>query len=142
MIAGLRSAFLIGALAFFTTELALGSAQDQSTPASPTQSQGQPALPERVRVSSGVSAGLLLKKVNPVYPKTARKKHIQGVVVISATIDKNGDIANLVVVSGDPTLAKAATEAVQQWKYRPYLFQGQPVEVETQILVNFTLAGS
>jgi protein TonB len=141
MIAGSRNPLLIVALAFFTTALALGKPQDQSTPA-PTQPQSQPELPNRVRVSSGVSAGLLLKRVNPVYPKTARKKHIQGVVIMSATIDKNGDIANLVVVSGDPTLAKAATEAVQQWKYRPYLLQGQPVEVETQIQVNFTLAGS
>jgi periplasmic protein TonB len=141
MIAGSRNQLLIVAFAFFTTALALGKPQDQSTPAS-TQPQSQPELPKRVRVSSGVSAGLLLKRVNPVYPKTARKKHIQGVVIMSAMIDKNGDIANLVVVSGDPTLAKAATEAVQQWKYRPYLLQGQPVEVETQIQVNFTLAGS
>ena len=142
MIAGSRNALLVLALAFFMTRLALGSPQDQSTPPTPAQPQSQPELPRRVRVSSGVSAGLLVKKVNPVYPKAARKKHLQGVVIMSATIDKDGDIANLVVVSGDPTLAKAATDAVQQWKYRPYLLQGRPVEVETQIQVNFTLAGS
>ncbi len=140
MIGERRNPFLVVILGFFTTGLGMALPQDQSTPP-PTQPQTQPELPQRVRVSSGVSAGLLLKKVNPVYPKTARKKHIQGVVIMSATIDKNGDIANLVVISGDPTLAKAATDAVQQWKYRPYLLQGRPVEVETQIQVNFTLAG-
>ena len=137
-----RRPLLIVALAFITTTLSPGQSQDQSSPSPPSQPQTQPELPKRVRISSSVSGGLLLKKVNPEYPKKARKKHIQGVVILSATIDKSGDIANLVVVSGDPILAKAASDAARQWKYRPYLLQGQPVEVETQIQVNFTLAGS
>jgi protein TonB len=61
---------------------------------------------------------------------------------MSATISKDGDIADLALVSGEPMLAKAAMDAVKHWKYRPYFLQGQPVEVETQIQVNFTLAGS
>jgi protein TonB len=137
-----RDTLLIVALVLVTTVLALGQSQDQSSAPPPSHLQSEPELPKRVRVSSGVISGLLLEKVSPIYPEKARKKHIQGVVILSATIDKNGDIANLVLVSGDPILAKAATAAVRQWKYRPYLFDGQPVEVETQIQVKFTLAGS
>jgi TonB family protein len=97
------------------------------------------AVPQRVRVSSGVSLGLLVKKVAPAYPPDARDAHIQGIVVLQANIDKEGDVSNLVLVSGDPMLAPAAIEAVQQWKYRPYLLNGQAVEVETTIQVNFVL---
>lgn len=84
--------------------------------------------------------GLLLKKVAPKYPKEARKKHIEGVVVMKATIDTNGNIVGLTLVSGDPLLAKAAMDAVKQWKYRPYFLKGEPVEVETDIRVNFELS--
>ena len=97
------------------------------------------ATAQRVRVSSGVSQGLLLKKVSPQYPDDARAARIQGVVLLKANIDKEGNIANLELISGHPLLAPAAIEAVKQWKYRPYLLAGQPVEVETQIQVNFTL---
>ena len=83
---------------------------------------------------------MLVKKVNPIYPKEARKKHVQGVVMLHAFISKQGDITQLEVVSGDPLLASAALAATRQWKYRPYVFQGQPVEVETEIQVNFTLS--
>jgi len=83
---------------------------------------------------------LILKKVDPVYPEKARKKRIEGTVLLAATITKNGDIADLTVVSGNRLLAQAAVDAVKQWKYRPYFFRGQPVEVETQVEVNFALA--
>jgi protein TonB len=95
-----------------------------------------------VRVPSGVAAGLLIKRVRPEYPEKARKKRIQGVVVLSAIISKEGDVPDVSVISGDPILAKAAMAAAKQWKYRPYLLQGEPVEVETQIQMNFTLSGS
>lgn len=98
------------------------------------------APPDRVRVSSGISQGLLLKKVTPKYPDAARQAGIQGRVVLGAMIDKNGDIESLTLISGDPVLTDAALEAVRQWKYKPYLLQGQPVRVETQTLVNFTLS--
>jgi protein TonB len=88
-----------------------------------------------------VSAGLLVKKVAPPYPEDARQAHIQGSVVLQALIDKNGDVADLVLVSGHPMLAPAAIKAVKQWKYKPYLLNGQPVNVETQIVVNFALSG-
>jgi len=100
------------------------------------------ATPQRVRVSSGVVSGLLVRKVNPVYPPLARQARIQGVVILQAQISKDGNIENLQLISGHPMLAPAAIDAVKQWKYRPYLLNGEPVEVETQVQVNFTLSGS
>jgi protein TonB len=100
------------------------------------------AAPTRVRVSSGVVSGLLVKKVNPNYPPLARQARIQGVVLLQAQISKDGRIENLQLISGHPMLAPAAIEAVKQWVYRPYLLNGEPCEVDTQIQVNFTLAGS
>jgi len=99
------------------------------------------ATPQRVRVSQGVSQGFLVRKVNPNYPPLARQARIQGVVILQAVISKDGNIENLQLISGHPMLAPAAIEAVKQWKYKPYLLNGEPVEVETQVQVNFTLAG-
>jgi protein TonB len=99
------------------------------------------ATPTRVRVSSGVSSGLLIRKVSPTYPPLARQARIQGTVILQAQISKDGSIQNLQLISGHPMLAPAAIEAVKQWKYKPYLLNGEPVEVETQVQVNFTLAG-
>lgn len=99
------------------------------------------ATPQRVRVSSGVQSGLLVRKVQPTYPPLARQARIQGTVVLQAQISKNGDIENLQLISGHPMLAPAAIEAVKQWKYKPYLLNGEPVEVETTVQVNFSLAG-
>jgi protein TonB len=99
------------------------------------------ATPQRVRVSQGVSAGLLVRRVNPNYPPLARQARISGQVVLRAVISKDGSIENLTLVSGHPMLAPAAIDAVKQWKYRPYLLNGEPVEVDTEVLVNFTLAG-
>jgi TonB family protein len=103
--------------------------------------QTDPAQTQRVRVSSGVSTGLLVKKVPPQYPDEAKQARIQGQVVLQAKIDKNGDVEELTLVSGHPMLAPAAIEAVKQWKYKPYLLNGQPVKVETQIVVIFQLSG-
>jgi periplasmic protein TonB len=99
------------------------------------------ATPQRVRVSSGVSSGLLIKKVQPSYPPLARQARIQGTVVLHAVISKDGSIENLTLVSGHPMLAPSAIEAVKQWRYKPYLLNGEPVEVDTEVQVNFTLAG-
>jgi protein TonB len=99
------------------------------------------ATPQRVRVSAGVTSGLLVKRIQPPYPPLARQARIQGKVVLQAEISKNGDIQNLRLISGHPMLAPAAIEAVKQWKYKPYLLNGEPVEVETQVEVNFTLSG-
>jgi protein TonB len=99
------------------------------------------ATPQRVRVSQGVTQGLLIRKVQPNYPPLARQARIQGSVLLQAEISKEGSIENLHLISGHPMLAPAAIEAVKQWKYKPYILNGEPVEVETQITVNFTLAG-
>jgi TonB family protein len=101
--------------------------------------QTSAAVPQRVRVSAGVTQGLLVSKVNPMYPPDARDQRIQGVVLLQATIDKEGNVASLQLITGHPLLAPAAIEAVKQWKYRPYLLNGNPLEVNTQIQVNFTL---
>jgi periplasmic protein TonB len=93
-----------------------------------------------VPISTGVSQGLLLRQVKPVYPPIALAAHVQGEVILQAVIGKDGTIQNLRVVSGHPMLIKAAAEAVQQWHYRPYLLNGEPVEVETQVRVTFTIS--
>ncbi|HXZ33795.1 MAG TPA: energy transducer TonB [Terriglobales bacterium] len=99
------------------------------------------ATPQRVRVSQGVTQGLLIRKVQPTYPPLARQARIQGSVLLQAEISKEGTIENLRLISGHPMLAPAAIEAVKQWRYKPYILNGEPVEVETQITVNFTLSG-
>ncbi|SPF33652.1 Outer membrane transport energization protein TonB [Candidatus Sulfotelmatobacter kueseliae] len=97
------------------------------------------ALPQRIRISQGVTRGLLVHRVEPSYPPLARAARIQGEVVLSAVISINGDIQNLQLVSGHPMLVPAAITAVRQWRYKPYLLNGQPVEVETTITVIFSL---
>ena len=98
------------------------------------------ATPQRVRVSAGVTSGLLVRKVNPVYPPLARQARISGTVVLRAVISKDGSIENLSLVSGHPMLAPAAIDAVKQWKYKSYLLHREPVEVETEVQVNLPLA--
>jgi len=99
------------------------------------------ATPQRVLVSQGVSQGLLLTQVAPVYPPLARQARIKGTVVLRAVISKDGSIESLTLESGHPMLVPAAMDAVKQWKYKPYFLNGEPVEVETTINVNFTLEG-
>jgi periplasmic protein TonB len=99
------------------------------------------AMPTRQRVSSGVISGLLIRRISPTYPPLARQARIQGQVVLHAVISKEGSIEGLTLISGHPMLAPAAIEAVKQWKYKPYLLNGEPVEVDTEVMVNFTLSG-
>ena len=99
------------------------------------------ATPKRVPVSAGVTAGLLIRKVQPNYPPLAKQARISGSVVLQAVIGKDGTIQNLRAVSGHPMLIQSAIDAVRQWKYKPYFLNGEPVEVDTQVTVNFTLAG-
>ncbi len=98
------------------------------------------AAPKRIRISQGVTEGRLIQKVQPEYPSIAKAARIQGSVVLSAVISKTGEIENLVLVSGHPMLVPAAIKAVQQFRYRPFLLNGEPVEVETTITVNFQLS--
>jgi TonB family protein len=94
----------------------------------------------RVHVSEGVMTGLLLRRVQPVYPEAARQSRTEGAVVLSAIIDECGHVAELKPASGSEELVDAAMKAVKQWEFRPFLSSGQPTAVETQIKVNFALS--
>ena len=99
-----------------------------------------PPKPKMVRVSQGVSEGLLVYKVTPQYPFIARQAHVQGSVTLRAIIGKSGKVDNVQLERGSPLLASAAVNAVKQWRYKPYVLDGSPVEVETTVTVNFSLA--
>jgi protein TonB len=90
---------------------------------------------------SHMMEGNLIYKVQPLYPPRARAARIQGAVVLRAIISRTGTIENLQVRSGHPLLVGAAMDAVRQWRYRPYILNDEPVEVETQVTVNFSLLG-
>ncbi|MGA8618319.1 MAG: TonB family protein [Candidatus Sulfotelmatobacter sp.] len=94
---------------------------------------------QRLMVSQGVSRGLLVKQVQPIYPRSAMQLHIEGSVQLMASLSKNGNITEVRILSGDTQLARAAVDAVKQWKYKPYLLNGEPVDIQTQITVNFKL---
>lgn len=132
-----------------TVRFALGSRFVSAPPAppppppagvTPPAAPDAPAPPQRIRVGGNVAQNNLMVKVTPAYPPVAKQARIQGVVVLNATINKDGTIQSLDVVSGHPLLVDAATDAVKQWVYRPTLLNGNPVEVTTQIDVNFTLS--
>lgn len=132
-------------------------ASDDDSPVSPNIDVGPlgPALPpcdiclsatrprgpgrdRPVTLSQGVTEGYLLRKVEPVYPRIALLTGTHGEVRLHAIIAKDGTIQSLTVISGTPLLVEAAADAVRQWRYRPYLLNHEPVEVETLITVNFT----
>jgi len=106
------------------------------TPSSTTEVK---PLLQTLSISQGVSQGLLYKKVSPTYPPNAIRMRIEGTVELQATISKTGDITLVKVLKGDPLLAQSAMEAVKKWKYKPYLLNGEPVEITTQVTVNFKL---
>ena len=98
------------------------------------------ATPQRIRVGGNVQQAKLVRQPRPVYPPLAKQARIQGVVKLNAIISRDGTIQNLSVISGHPLLVPAAMDAVKQWVYQPTLLNGEPVEVVTQIDVNFTLS--
>jgi periplasmic protein TonB len=98
-----------------------------------------PAPSRRIRQSAGIQAGLLVHRVNPPYPPLAITARISGTVELRAIIGRDGNVRSVEVLSGSPLLARAAVGAVQQWRYRPTLLNGEPVEVETRITVRFVL---
>ena len=103
-------------------------------------SAGPGESPKRIRVGGNVEQANLVQKVQPIYPPDAKANRIQGIVRFTVVIGKDGRVQNLTLVSGDPVLAQAAKDAVQQWVYKPTLLNGDPVEVMTQVDVNFTLS--
>jgi TonB family protein len=94
---------------------------------------------QKLRVSSGVAQAQITHQVTPQYPPEALQSRVHGTVVLQAVIGKDGNVKNLKVVSGPTMLVKSATEAVKQWRYRPFTLNGEPVEADTQINVNFNL---
>jgi protein TonB len=109
-------------------------------PPPPEKKVEKPVTPSRIRVGGNVQSASLVKQTRPVYPPLAKQARISGTVKLSAVISKDGTIQELTVVSGHPLLAPAALEAVKQWVYKPTLLNGEPVEVQTTIDVNFTLS--
>jgi protein TonB len=97
------------------------------------------ATPKRIAISTGVSEGLLLKRVEPEYPLIAKRAHVEGTVQLKAIISREGLIEDLQLRDGHPLLVPSVMEAVKQWRYRPYTLNGEPVEVETLINVRFLL---
>jgi protein TonB len=118
----------------------IGSVPTAAPPPPPPVKVEKPATPQRIRVGGNVQAANLIRKVTPQYPPLAKQARVQGTVRFQAIIGKDGTIQNLQVISGHPLLVPAATDAVKQWLYRPTLLNGEPVEVVTQIDVNFTLS--
>ncbi|MFZ0317694.1 MAG: energy transducer TonB [Candidatus Sulfotelmatobacter sp.] len=112
------------------------------SPATQSDASSGAAVPaERASFSQGVAAGLIVSRVSPIYPPEARRARISGTVIMKAIINETGDVASLELISGHPMLAPAAMDAVKQWKYKPYLVNGKAVVVDTQVQVNFALAG-
>lgn len=96
--------------------------------------------PKRIRVAARIAEANLVYDVAPTYPPEAGRARIEGTVVLMAVIGKNGTVEEVRIERGLPVLAQAAVEAVKQWRYRPYLLNGEPVEVASQITINFTLS--
>jgi periplasmic protein TonB len=101
----------------------------------------KPKVVQRIRVGGQVENAKLIYKPTPEYPPLAKMARIQGTVRLEAIIAKDGTIQDLKVLSGHPLLVKSALDAVKQWRYQPTLLNGEPVEVVTEIDVNFTLSG-
>ena len=127
----------MGAIA--TNGPAFGLASSTTAPNVVATPRPAPAGP--VNISSGVSAGMLLAAIHPIYPPIAKAAHVEGDVLLEATISPTGHIVGLHVVSGPPMLRAAALEAVEQARYKPYFLNGQPTAVSTRIAVHFTLGG-
>jgi TonB family protein len=117
----------------------IGSVPTGAPPPPPPYAAGQPTTPQRIRVGGTVQQAKLIRQAKPVYPPLARQAGISGHVLLSVILGKDGTIQNLTVAGGHPLLVPAAVEAVKQWVYQPTLLNGEPVEVVTQIDVNFAL---
>jgi periplasmic protein TonB len=122
--------------------------QDQSASPSPTPTPSPTATPSpsrkgfvpgtnRIRISSGVADSLIRHKVDPVYPWDAKVNHITGDVLIRIIIDQQGNVSNITVIRGDPILIESAIKAVKQWKYRPYILNGEAIEAESVVKIQY-----
>jgi periplasmic protein TonB len=112
----------------------------RSTGTAPVLASTTAPAPKRTRVPARIAEANLVYDVAPKYPPEAGRARIEGTVVLMAVIGKDGTVRDVRVESGLPLLAQAAIEAVKQWRYRPYLLNGQPVEIDSQITINFNLS--
>ncbi|HYB59890.1 MAG TPA: TonB family protein [Methylomirabilota bacterium] len=119
-----------------------GFGASESDTGGASETNVKPTAPQKVNISAGVAEGMLLQKTQPIYPPIAKAARIQGTVVLDVTISKTGDVESLRLVSGHPILVQPAMDAVRTWRYRPYLLNNEPVEVETTVNVIYTLGGS
>ncbi len=118
------------------------SAGLQATPTQIPQDliSNQPALPAMsLRTSEGVSGGVLTHRVSPTYPSQARLQRVEGPVMLDAEVGEDGNVHEIKVLSGNPILASAAKQAVQQWRYQPFQLNGKPVPIHTRITIQFKL---
>lgn len=131
---------LISLSLFFVASLTsqTESAKPDATAGTTSTATAKP-VPQRVRVSQQVSQGLLQSSFTPLYPAEAKRKHIQGKVVLHAIVGKDGYVLDLKPISGPDELIPAAIAAVQQWKFRPFKLNDVPIEVDTQVTVDFKL---
>ena len=127
------------AIAAGTCASALTLRMAVAAPAGASAADGAPKTKPPLRIPSDVMAGTVLTKVNPTYPESARKAKIQGAVVLKAVIGKDGTIEKLQVMSGPEELRRSTLDAVRQWTYKPYLLNGEAVDVDTTITVNYSL---
>ena len=127
----------VGMVALILMCVAYGFATQNPSPSPTTNRYQKSSRPSRLRVSSGVMAGLMIRHVDPVYPAEAKKKQISGDVLLKILINKEGHVVDAVIVKGGPMLAGAAVEAVKQWRFQPYFLDGEPIEVETTAVVSF-----
>jgi TonB family protein len=134
---------MFGALFVCAAGRAFSAISPGRVTASAVQEQAvQPSeAPARVKLSADAAQALVVSSVQPQYPRKARKNRIEGEVLLKIVVSSKGEVREVTVESGDPLLATAATNAVKQWKYRPYLMRGRPVELESYVRVNFTVGG-
>jgi periplasmic protein TonB len=135
----LLSCTLSASLALAQTSQSAAPPSTQPAPDSQTPAPAASQARGSVRIASGIMMKNSVHTVAPVYPDTARINHVTGVVTLEATVGTDGTVINLKVVSGPPLLRMAAIDAVKQWQYRPTILNGTPVQVVTQINLNFTL---
>jgi protein TonB len=116
-------------------------ANKKSDVAKPWTMAASNSTPVPVRVSSGIMAGLAISQPPPIYPPITKDDHVPGAIILHAIISKQGDVENLSVISCPPKIIPATLDAVRKWKYKPYLLNGLPVEVETTITLNVLFGG-
>ena len=130
-----RFRLCVVAVVILTSAVVYAQQEESEQPSPPPSTpKSDPGHPQRLRVTESLSRGFLIKKVDPEYPGDS---DIEGSVVLKAVIDKKGRVRTLKLISGHPMLAHAAIDAAKQWRYMPYIFNGEYVEMETQITVVF-----